>query len=482
MTFISWGYYALLLAALAVYYVLPHRMRWGALLAFSVWFGALLGADTVMWMGAAIAVSYAGALMIDRHRGTKAAKGWLWTSLAVCFLMLIVFKYLGFGLRIVTRLAWMIGLDYQAPAFSLAMPVGISFYVFQITGYLADVYRGGCAPVRHLGKYALAVSFFPKLMQGPIEPVAAFAAQLDEPKPFDEKQFELGLATILLGIAHKTLAADRLAVVVDRVYASAAQGMMVSSWAALTAIVFYAFQLYADFAGYTCIALGSARLFGLRLSPNFRQPYLARSIADFWRRWHMTLSAWLRQNIYFPLGGSRVRTARWCFNVMAVFFVSGLWHGAGLNFIVWGLLHGAYQVVGKLTAPVRRRLLQPLPAWLSHALSVACTFALVCFAWVFFRALNVAEASVVIRSLFMGGAQFSLAELGVALPEFACCLLAVLAVAALDAISERGDAAQWIAERSLIVRWTICLALLVLVILFGYYGSLAASSFIYVGF
>lgn len=481
MTFISWGYYALLAGALISYYVLPRRLRWGALLAFSLLFGALLGADTLLWMGVSAAVSYLGALMIDRHRGTISARIWLWGSLGVCFGLLIVFKYLGFGLRILTRIAWLMGLEAPAPAFSLAMPVGISFYIFQVTGYLADVYRGECKPVRHFGKYALAVSFFPKMMQGPIEPVQAFAKELDEHRPFDEQQFRLGLVTILLGVAQKTLVADRLCSVVDHVYASAAQGVGVSTWSALIAMVFYAFQLYADFAGYTCIALGSAQLFGLHLSPNFRQPYLARSIAEFWRRWHMTLSAWLRKNIYFPLGGSRVKTARWCANVIAVFFVSGLWHGAGLNFIVWGLLHGVYQVAGKLTAPIRQRLKKPLPGWLSDAVSMACTFALVCVAWVFFRALNVAEASVILRSLFAGGA-FALSELGTALPEFLLCVLTIPAMIALDCINERGDAAAWIASRRLTVRWGVCLALLVLIILFGCYGSLSASSFIYVGF
>lgn len=481
MTFISWGYYALLMAALAAYYLLPRKLRWWALLAFSVLFGASMGADTLLWMGVSAAVSYAGARFIRQNHGTKKAKAGLWLSLGICFALLIVFKYLGFGLRILTRLMWALGLEASAPAFSLAMPVGISFYIFQVTGYLCDVYRGECEPAAHFGKYALAVSFFPKMMQGPIEPVQNFLHELDEEKSFDEKQFVLGLVTILLGIAQKTLVADRLAVAVDKVYASAAQGLAITTGASLTAILFYAFQLYADFAGYTMIALGSASLFGLKLSPNFRQPYLATSIADFWRRWHMTLSAWLRKNIYFPLGGSRVKTARWCLNVIVVFFVSGLWHGAGLNFIVWGLLHGVYQVAGKLSAPIRQRLKKPLPEKFSHIVSVLCTFALVCFAWVFFRALNVAEAMAVLGGLFHGGA-FSLAQVGLSLPEMICCALAIAAMVALDGWNERGNAAQWIASRSLVLRWVICLILLTLIILFGRYGSLAASSFIYVGF
>lgn len=482
MTFISWGYYVLLLMALVVYYCLPYRLRWGALLAFSLLFAAMLGTDTLLWMSAATTVSYAGALLIHRNRGKRASRCWLWTTLALCFGLLFVFKYLAFGLRIVTRVAGVLKLPYTAPVFSLAMPIGISFYIFQVAGYLGDVYRGNCEPQRHFGKYMLAVSFFPKLMQGPIEPIAAFTAQLEEKRKFDEGHFRLGLITILLGIVQKTLIADRLAVVVDRVYACAAQGTTVSFWASLLAITFFAFQLYADFAGYTFIALGSAQLFGLRLSPNFRQPYFARSIAEFWRRWHLTLSAWLRQNVYFPLGGSRVKPIRWAINVMVVFLVSGVWHGAGLNFIVWGLLHGVYQIVGKWTAPLRQLLKSPLPDKLSNFISVFVTFELVCFAWVFFRALNVGEASMVLRGLVAGGFHFSLAELGVGLPEFICCLLTIPVMVGLDWANEHGDAAQWIAARSLPVRWTICLILLMLIILFGYYGSLAASSFIYVGF
>jgi len=177
-----------------------------------------------------------------------------------------------------------------------------------------------------------------------------------------------------------------------------------------------------------------------------------------------------------------VSTPRWCVNVIVVFFVSGLWHGAGLNFIVWGLLHGVYQVIGKLTAPVRQKLKSGLSSQLSDILSVICTFMLVCFAWVFFRALNVAEASAILRGLFAFNTAFSLTELGVAAPEFILCLLTIPAMIMLDLVNERSSAAQWIADRPLGIRWLICLALLVMIILFGCYGSLAASSFIYVGF
>lgn len=482
MTFISWGYYALLLIALLVYYYLPHRLRWGVLLVVSLLFSYMLGLDTLLWLAAATVVSYSGALLVHRNRGKNAARCWLGITLALCFMLLFVFKYLAFGLRIVTRVAGVLGLSYVAPAFSLAMPVGISFYVFQVAGYLGDVYRGVCEPQRHFGKYMLAVSFFPKLMQGPIEPIAAFSAQLEEKRKFDEEQFRMGLITILLGIAEKTLIADRLAVAVNHVYGCAAQGVTVSVWASLLAIIFYAFQLYADFAGYTSIALGSAQLFGLRLSQNFRQPYFARSIAEFWRRWHLTLSAWLRQNIYFPLGGNRVKPMRWAFNVVVVFLVSGVWHGAGLNFIIWGLLHGIYQIISNWTAPLRQRLKAPLPHRMSDAVSTLGTFTLVCIAWVFFRALNVGEASMVLRGLVAGGFHFSPAELGVSLPELICCLMTIPVMVGFDWINEHGDATQWIAARSLPVRGAICLLLLMLIILFGYYGSLAASSFIYVGF
>lgn len=486
MTFVTYSYYLFLAGSLVLYYILPHRFRWGVLLAASIVFCSSLNMHSTIWLVTTACVSYFAAIGMDilnskQHR--RLSKFLLILSLIVLFGSLFLMKYLPMFLdiseKIVTRVT---GHAWTAPALSLAMPVGISFYLFQVTGYLIDVYRRKTPLVRHFGHYVLSVTFFAKLTQGPIAPVEQLAPQFAVPVRLDPLAMRKGAFRILLGLFKKTVIADRLAVAADFVFANPIES---NALTVVIGTVFYAFQLYTDFAGYTDMAVGSAQLFGITLPENFRQPYLARSIADLWRRWHMTLSSWLRTYVYFPLGGSRVKQWRWAFNVLVVFLVSGVWHGSGLTFVIWGLLHGLYQIIGKYTAQLRtvyKERLMGRDTWLSTFTSVFCTFVLVCIAWVFFRAPSATAAVTMLSSLFGGDWSFSLAQLGIKANEWYMSCGMILLTVVMDLVSEHHSIPDWVEARHLIIRWPVYLVLLFMVILFGMYGSLSAQSFIYVSF
>lgn len=486
MTFVTYSYYLFLAGFLLLYYILPHKLRWCVLLAASIAFCASLNTYSTIWMIATAVISYFAALSMDtllRRQHPKSAKAVLIISLLISFGALFLMKYLSMFLSLSETIVNKLWREtWESPALSLAMPVGISFYLFQVTGYLIDVYRKKTQPIQHFGHYILSVTFFAKLTQGPIAPVEQLAPQFSVPISLDPLAMRKGALRILIGLFKKAVIADRLAVVADYVFAHP------STSNALTIVigtVFYAFQLYTDFAGYTDMAIGSAQLFGIVLPENFRQPYLARSIADLWRRWHMTLSTWLRTYVYFPLGGNRVKQWRWAINVLVVFLVSGMWHGSGLPFIIWGLLHGIYQIIGKYTAKPRATFKEKLmgkDTWLSTLTSVACTFILVCIAWVFFRAPSIGTAFTMLSNLFSHDWAFSLAQLGIKDNEWYLSFCMILFTIVLDIIYELCSIPDWVEKRTLFIRWPIYLSLLFAIILFGMYGSLSAQSFIYVSF
>lgn len=485
MGFISWGYYLFLAVLLTVYYLLPHKIRWAALLGGSLVFCCLYNIYSAIWLAAVALLSFAaarGIALLREKDKVGAAKGILAASLVAFFGSLFAIKYSRACLRLFEVWGHTGGGEGADAFISIAMPVGISFYLFQVTGYLIDVYRKKTEAVRHFGHYFLSLAFFPKLAQGPIAPVEQLAPQFGDRKRLDPLSMRKGAVRILIGLIKKAVIADRLAVIADRVFTAPGQ---LSALSTAIGIVCYAFQLYTDFAGYTDVAIGTAQMFGIVLPENFKQPYLARSVADFWRRWHLTLSNWLREYIYFPLGGSRVRTVRWAINVLIVFLVSGMWHGSGLTFIIWGAIHGLYQIIGKLTAGPRTALKTKLfgkKVIACDILSVASTFVLICAAWTFFRADSFGNAVKMLVRLACGDWSFSLAQLGVNAAECWTSLILVILVIAADLISRRASILEWIENRVLPIRWMIYLVMLFVLILFGMYGSLSAQSFIYVSF
>lgn len=334
----------------ALYFATPARYRWILLLAASYYFYAAWKAEYLVLIIGSTVVDYWAGLRMGRHETRTGRRPFLIASVVTNLGVLFTFKYFNFFNDSVRAVLDRANIFYDVPAFELLLPVGISFYTFQSLSYSIDVYRGQKTPERHLGIFALYVAFFPQLVAGPIERSTHLLPQFFEQHRFEYDRAVDGLRLILWGFFKKLVIADRLAIYVNEVYGNPGAH---SGGAIALATYFFAFQIYCDFSGYSDIAIGSARVMGYDLMDNFRRPYFAKSIREFWSRWHISLSTWFRDYVYVPLGGSRVATWVWYSNLMIVFLVSGLWHGANWTFVVWGGLHGTYMVVGLATQRLR---------------------------------------------------------------------------------------------------------------------------------
>ena len=346
-------------------------------------------------------VSWISSNIIERTENKRTRRLALVLTLVTSLGVLFFFKYFNFLLGSVTGLIELFGTTPSPIELNLILPVGISFYTFQTLSYVIDVYRGEVKTEKNFFFYALFVSFFPQLVAGPIERPSNLIPQLKEPKKFNSQDALKGAKHMAVGFFKKIVVADLISAYVNAVYNNpdSATGAGV-----LIATVLFAVQIYCDFSGYTDIAIGCSRIMGIRLMKNFDHPYTARSIKEFWGRWHISLSTWFRDYLYIPLGGNRVSKPRYLMNIMIVFLVSGLWHGAAWTFVIWGALHGFYQIVGNLTASPRARLIKKL-GLSESSLAVRIvrtinTFILVSFAWIFFRANSLSDAFSLIGKLF----------------------------------------------------------------------------------
>lgn len=383
-----------------LYFACPYRYRWALLLGASYYFYAAWKLEYIFLLLAVTLISYTTALLMVKPEYQNKRVGLLVLAVGLNLAPLFVFKYFNFfndSFRVAFN---QFNLFYNVPMFQMLLPVGISFYTFQALGYVIDVYRGKVEPERHLGRFALFVSFFPQILAGPIERATNMLPQYYEKFDFDEARVTSGLRLMLWGMFMKIVIADRLGLYVNTVYNDPS---VWSGWPLLLATYFFAFQIYCDFAGYSNIAIGAARVMGFDLMENFRRPYFAQSPSDFWRRWHISLSSWFRDYLYIPLGGNRVSIPRWYLNLMIVFLVSGLWHGAAWTFVIWGGLHGLYMVGEVASRTLRGKLTRGLGLeqrpMAQALLGGFITFNLVCLAWIFFRANSVAEAFLILNNL-----------------------------------------------------------------------------------
>ncbi|MEL7250852.1 MAG: MBOAT family O-acyltransferase [Bacteroidota bacterium] len=343
------------------------------------------------------ATTFGCSILMERNQERKRL--FLVLSLVFNLGILFVFKYFNFINESLFQLLTQAGLRWQVPNLDLLLPVGISFYTFQAVGYTIDVYRGRLAAERHFGRYALFVSFFPQLVAGPIERASNLLPQFYQKQQFQFQRFLDGSRQMLWGFFMKVCIADRLALYVDAVYGNVDKHGGSTFWLATT---LFAIQIYCDFAGYSNIAIGAARIMGFDLMENFNRPYFARSVREFWSRWHISLSTWFRDYVYIPLGGNRVNLIRHLSNLFITFLVSGIWHGANWTFVLWGGLHGIFLIVELLA----KRLIK-FPAisqkWvqqLTNLLAIAFTFFLVNLSWVFFRADDIQQATTIVSKLF----------------------------------------------------------------------------------
>lgn len=464
-----------------LYFLLPQKIKWVWLLACSVYFYMCWKAKYIILIGFSILVTYAGSLLIQRWRQKRPALARLTLAgvLLSNFAVLFAFKYYGFFSSVLETAS---AGHLLLPAFRFALPVGISFYTFQALGYSIDVYRGDLKAERNPFRYALFVCFFPQLVAGPIERATNLLPQFYERHSFDYDRMKQGLLLMGWGLFQKIVIADRMAVIVDHVYG---EYQTAPGSALAVATVAFSFQIYCDFASYSNIAIGAAQVLGYRLMQNFNAPYLACSIKEFWRRWHISLSTWFKDYLYIPLGGSRRGTARTCLNVMIVFLVSGLWHGAAANFVVWGALHGLFQVVQTLWYKANARRLQTAGSLLPPAAARLGTFVLVNIAWVFFRAESISQAGAILFRISTRWAEspFTLAALGLSLPDCVVGILAVGLLIAVDVISQKRDLRQWLVNLPLAAQWLIYLGGIAVVAVFGVYGpEYETAPFIYFQF
>lgn len=381
-----------------LYFVLPHRFRWGLLLAGSCYFYMSFIPVYILILFATILIDYVAGIKIEESRSRKTKKAFLLLSVVSVCGILFVFKYFNFFNQNVSQVAQAFHLHYPIEALRIILPIGLSFHTFQSLSYVIEVYKGNQKAERHFGIYALYVMYFPQLVAGPIERPQNLLHQFHEEKRFEWDRLRDGLSLSLWGLFKKVVVADSLALYVDAVYNSQAHHTGASL---LVATYFFAIQIYCDFSGYSDIARGVSKIYGIELMKNFETPYFSRSVGEFWSRWHISLSTWFRDYVYVPMGGNRVPFARNLVNIFTVFLLSGFWHGANWTFIVWGGLHGTYLVAEKLLATLAWKLPRGIRALgegaLGRAWRTLLTFHLVLVAWVFFRAPNVGTALAIIR-------------------------------------------------------------------------------------
>lgn len=471
----SLAFVAFLAGVTAVHFVLPVRLRNWFLLLVSYGFYMLWQPKFALLLAGTTVLTYGAARFMASRPGHK--KTILVLALLAQFGTLLFYKYLGFFTSLIAP-------SLTLP--SILLPVGISFYTFAVCGYLIDVYRGRQAAVVNLGDYALFVSFFPTVLSGPIERVGHLLPQIQSPRRWEAENAKEGVLRFLVGLFKKMVIADQLAILVGTVFAApeAFTGVQL-----LAGAVCYSIQIYCDFSAYSDMAIGAARLLGFRLLENFDAPYFSTSVKEFWRRWHMSLSGWFRDYLYFPLGGSRKGKIRTYVNLLVVFAVSGLWHGAAMTFVVWGLLNGVYQVIGSLLEKPRTRLWAALGlgpgAKLRRGLQMLVTFVLLTVTWVFFRADSLPQALLILKRICTpSGGVFPLAigALGLSRAQLASAGLAVLLLALCELLGKKREFYRQLSE-TVWVRYGFYVAILTAILIFGAYGSgYNAQDFVYFKF
>ena len=470
--------------AVLVYFIIPYRFRNIWLLVTSYFYYMCWRKEYALLMLSSTLITYLSALFMEgRSLGAKKA------AVAVSFILnlsiLGFFKYFHFFFDSLDFLVDKAGGHLDKPAFDVLLPVGISFYIFQALSYTMDVYRGEVKCEKNFLKYALFVSFFPQLVAGPIERSKNLLSQFDERHEFEYKRVRDGLFRMLWGFFLKLVLVARLSVIVDLIYGNSAD---CTGYQLMLGTFFFALQIYCDFSGYSEIAIGAAKVLGFTLMENFRQPFFATSCKELWNRWHISLNTWFRDYLYFPLGGSRKGVFRKYVNLMIVFAVSGLWHGAAWTFVVWGVLSGLFQVFGDLLRPLRKRLRELLHIGeknpVLYVLSVIMTFMFFCISLVFFRSQSMEQALFIMKSIFTAfdfGSVIttSPASLGLGVFHLAILIFSLIILFAVDLYKEKGYIFTGIFARRPLVRWGFYYMLVTLIILSANFG---AEEFIYFRF
>ena len=497
MLFNSYNFLIFFPIVTIVYFLIPHKIRYIWLLIASYGFYMCWNAKYALILLFSTTVTYASGLLINRANkigNEKEKTRWKKIFVALSFIInlsiLFLFKYFDFAILNINRILSALNMQILNPSFDVVLPVGISFYIFQALSYTVDVYRNDIETEKNFLKYALFVSFFPQLVAGPIERSKNLLSQIHERHYFDGQRVKDGLLLMIWGGFQKIVIADRVAIVVDSIFNGFPN---YSGVYVVIGAVLFAFQIYCDFAGYSTIAIGAAKVMGFELMENFNCPYYSMSVAEFWRRWHISLSSWFKDYLYIPLGGNRKGKLRKYINLMVVFIVSGLWHGASWAFVTWGALNGLFQIIGERLKGIRDFAVDKLKinrekVW--HKLyKIIATFILIDFTWIFFRADSFKVAIKMIRSIFvdfnlMSLFNGSLFRLGLNKKEFLFMIISIIILIISDFIKWKGfSVREWVYKRKIWFRWTFYLVSILAVLIFGIWGpSFNESAFIYFQF
>ncbi len=475
-----------------LYYLITPKLRWIWLLISSYYFYMCWNPKYAVIICFSTLVTYITALLIskaDSFTNKKKAifykNSILTLSLLINIGVLFIFKYYGFFTNILIRIFEKVNITLNFPALDFMLPVGISYYTFQAISYIIDVYRHDIKPEKNIGKYALFVSFFPQIIAGPIAKSKNMLSQYSEVHKFDYYNSKNGLLQMLWGYFKKAVIADRIAIIVNTVFNSPADYY---GYEIILASLLFTIQIYCDFSGYSNIAIGCAQVMGFKLPTNFKEPYFATSIKDFWKKWHISLTSWFTDYLYIPLGGNRKGYFRTQLNVLIVFLVSGLWHGAALTYVIWGFLHGIFQVIENLIKPYKQKFIE------KHKIDttrfsyrfgqIFITFFLVNFAWIFFRANSIHDIKIIFKNMFVNNPWIfidgSMYNLGLPQIELTLSIVCIIILIIVDYLKTKFDLLDKLSKQSFWFRWAFYILAVLFILLFGVYGSgYSAQQFIY---
>ena len=479
MLFNSTEFLIFLPITLILYWIFPNKYRYICLFIASYTFYMFWNPKYALLMGISTVVTFLSGVLIEKLKYKRIVVAF---SFIINLTILIFFKYFDFLLQNINIILSALNIQLINKPFDVILPVGISFYTFQALSYTIDVYRGDIKPEKNIVKYALFVSFFPQLVAGPIERSKNLLIQienLEKVKRFDYNRITEGLTLMLFGYFQKMVIADRAAILVDTVFNSYYE---YNSMALILAAIFFAIQIYCDFGSYSLIAIGTAKVMGINLMENFNTPYFARSVKEFWSRWHISLSTWFRDYLYIPLGGNRCSKVRKSFNILVTFLVSGLWHGANFTFIAWGAIHGIFHIIEEQLKPIKEKYLNKFNiktnAFSFIMLEIIITFIIVDLAWIFFRAETIHDALLYIKRIFtridlwtlFDGALYNL---GLNIFEMNILIIALFILVSFDLIKyiRKESIFDFLSRQNLYFRWFVMLFLILCVIVYGKYGA-----------
>ena len=477
-----------------LYYIVPASIKKYWLIICSYYFYMTWNLKYGLLLFGCTVITYYAALPLDRNfrkEDNKRSDGYVLASaLIITFGMLCIYKYLGFISNNINILLGYLKITVLVPTVNIVMPVGISFFTFQATGYLIDVYNGKINAERNFFDYVLFISFFPQLLSGPIGRGEKLIPQIKKGTSFRYENIRDGVYMLIWGFFLKLVIADRAAILVNTVYSDFRN---YAGSQLVLATVIYAFQIYCDFYGYSTMALGTAKILGFDLMENFDSPYLAKSVKEFWRRWHISLSTWFRDYLYIPLGGSRCCSLRLYLNLIVVFFASGLWHGSKWSFVAWGLLNGIYQVAGSILNPIKGKIITALnvnvDTFSFKFVRGIFTFTLIDISWIFFRAESLMDAlRIGKRIVFFNNPTEIIGDriysLGLSEKNFRLLMISIIVLICADIAKYKGiKVRQWIKNQNWLARVLIISCSITFILLVGIWGnSYDASSFIYFQF